>query len=326
MGEKTMANTNASPAPVCNKWESLLNIDDSNQNTLHSFQILFKHETCPNIYIYSVFEKMCPQIICTNWCALNLGFTDSQIKSGNATQLSETIIAALQWYLWLSEIKNFIRSGTHIYNGEMEKMTGDKAQMFVWREPKWHSFIDKNAINWSEVYQIDQALLSEIQDCTAEVIGMVSEMIKTQTLNATQLRAEIIWIILQKQSEIHWPNMDSNIEEMKNIKFDFERVMYREHERNRRVCAEQSRVWIVPQRRHRQIYEQSTVWRGQSRLWALVLYLQIFCDWEWEINCFDCARVWNRKRVRKRVKSLSIFDVCSLCQSFHSAPKPIKTK
>eukprot|EP01084_Bolivina_argentea_P197057 337749_1 len=44
--------------PVCIEWNNLVNIDDlNNQNTLHSFQLLFKNKLYPSIYIYCETKK-----------------------------------------------------------------------------------------------------------------------------------------------------------------------------------------------------------------------------------------------------------------------------
>eukprot|EP01084_Bolivina_argentea_P213219 362194_1 len=149
------------------------------------------------------------------------------------TVLNDVMEDAMKCYEWLNEIKNLIKEGSDIYNNAITQQN----YSFKWDEPEWKHFIDKNSTNWADVYQVDDYLLSQIEQHTTEVIESVTKTMNNQQLSTQQIKDEILRIILQKQSELRFKTQNQEekeakkqetVEHMKKMQINMERIMYSE--------------------------------------------------------------------------------------------------
>jgi len=119
--------------------------------------------------------------------------------------LDEVLSDALQCYRWFAEIRTLIEKGSKVYNDAIMRIVDNHKQkgcLFEWKPAEWNSFIDKNARNWGEIYQVDELLLSETDMHVHGCVESISKIMQNQQLSVSEMKEQILKIVLQKQQEI----------------------------------------------------------------------------------------------------------------------------
>eukprot|EP01084_Bolivina_argentea_P204733 349678_1 len=194
------SNTGNASKPLCIEWYHLMNIDDLNdENSLHSFQVLFKHKLYPIVYIYcqtkqkklswiNIFRKMCLGIILTKelqtvkLCAVNLGFTQSQIENA--------LIVYHDKYGTMYNVNAFIGTITDINanNIREQQLMNKSLQNTLDHSPKTSELSSGQLTAWSELINMgfDESLSMEAVKMFHNDINECIDFVEVSTQKAPE--------------------------------------------------------------------------------------------------------------------------------------------